>query len=64
VSQPGDADAVTVAESDAALTELDDLADDLMPGDHTISPGRQLTLSKVKVGATDSASSDPDKHFA
>ena len=42
---------------------VDNLAHDLMPGDHPAAPGRQLTLSQVQVGAADSAGTDPDEHL-
>jgi hypothetical protein len=64
VPQPGDADPVTAAEPAGALTGPDDLADDLVPGDHAVVPGRQITLSQVQIGAADAAGPYPDKHLA
>jgi hypothetical protein len=64
VPQPGDADAVPGQETVCTLSELDDLADYLVPGDHPGVPRLQLTLSQVQVRAADSAGPDPDQHLA
>jgi hypothetical protein len=62
--QPGDADPVTCPETIGAVAEPDNLADNLMPGNHAAAPGRQVTLGQVQVGAADPAGTDPDEHLA
>jgi hypothetical protein len=64
MSQPRDADPVAGQETVGTLTELDDLAYDLVAWDHSAAPSRKLTQREVQIRATDPTRTDPDEDLA